>query len=77
MKEKEDTILSPRRKRKKSTTEVIFLVLKEYVDQLIFIGIPLLILILQIMQVWADTKQGSLMAMLLKWGCLLYTSRCV
>lgn len=71
MKEKEDTILSPRRKRKKSTTEVIFLVLKEYVDQLIFIGIPLLILILQIMQVWADTKQGSLMAMLLKWGLLM------
>lgn len=70
MKEKEDTIVSPRRKRKKSATEVIFLVLKEYADQLIFIGIPLLILILQIMQVWADTKQGSLLAMLLKW-CLL------
>lgn len=69
-KEKEDTIVSPRRTRKKSATEVIFLVLKEYADQLIFIGIPLLILILQIMQVWADTEQGSLLAMLLKW-CLL------
>lgn len=70
MKEKEDTIVSTCRKRKKSATEVIFLVLKEYVDQLIFIGIPLLIFILQIMQVWAETKQGSFMAMFLKW-CLL------
>lgn len=77
-KEHEDPAVTKQvRKRKKSVAEVLFLILKEYANQLIFIGIPLLILILQIMQVWADTAYGRFLALLSKWCLIILLTGCV
>lgn len=68
MTKKKDTHqkLPEQAKRKRSKTELLSLLLKEYANHLIFIGIPLLIFLLQIMQVWAETAEGRFTALCLK-----------
>lgn len=59
-------------KKKRSNLQVISLVVKMYAKGLIYRGIPILVIVLQICQVWADSPDTRLAARLMKISLIIF-----